>query len=59
VQHFVELDTVAHAGGVMRALERRDILQCVRRGTATKNDEKGVPSLYPFREPEDFQSGEN
>jgi hypothetical protein len=52
VQHFLELNDVAHASNLLRSLERRSVLKCVRRGSATKDNVPGQPSLYRFREPQ-------
>ena len=50
VQAFFDLGQVAHASNLLRQLEVRDLIKCVRRGTQTKGDVRGVPSLYRLNE---------
>jgi hypothetical protein len=47
---FCGLTSIAHAGGLLRSLEMRGILRCIKRGTATKGDVKGMPTLWRYNE---------
>jgi hypothetical protein len=51
-QNFLELPELASASRLLRELERRHVLECVRRGTRDTPEAKGVPSLYRFNEPQ-------
>jgi hypothetical protein len=50
VQHFLCLTSLAHASGLLRKLEHRGVIQCVRRGTVSRGDVKGVATLWRFKE---------
>jgi len=51
--HFLQLTSLAHASGLLRSLEYRGILYCVKRGTATRGDVQGTPTLWRFIEPKE------
>jgi len=50
-QSFLRVGQIAQASGLLRTLEFRGILQCVRRGTMTRGEIRGLPTLYRFKEP--------
>jgi hypothetical protein len=46
VQNFLRLGQLSHASGLLRELERRQIIRCVERGIMTTPEQRGAPSLY-------------
>ena len=45
---FLAIDDLALCGALLRTLERRGFLHCIQRGTATRGDVPGKPTLWRF-----------
>jgi hypothetical protein len=57
VSDYLQIGDNTRASGLLRTLEYRGILHCVRRGTATKGDVPGVPTLWRLlKEPAPYRS---
>jgi len=51
VKGYFGLDDLSHASRLLRTLEGKGVLRCIRRDTPTRGDTIGTPTLWEFREP--------